>query len=384
MIKILALVEASTVTSPVRLLLDFGVQARSPNDVRAELTLATFVRGQSHPAELVAAAQSAGIPLRLIPERFRFDRSVIAHLQRLADELAPDIIQTEHVKSHFLLRMSGLNRKYAWVAFHHGYTTTDMKVRAYNQLDRWSLAAAMRVITVSDSYAHELARQGVPPSRLRVVHSAIHPIGKRSDAEIERLRQSLGLLPDGRVLLAVGRLSDEKGHLDLIAAFKQVRDSLPSAAVRLIIAGEGPERSRIEAKAVSLGIREHVTLLGHVADASPYYDIADVMVLPSHREGSPIVLLEAMAAGLPIVATAVGGVPEIVNDGEDTILVEGRNPAALADGIVRVLSDGNLARSLGQNAMHAITERFSPAKRARTLMDFYKEIVLPFHVSEAS
>ena len=96
-----------------------------------------------------------------------------ASLRRIVEQRAPNIVQTHNVKSHFLMRQSGLWRRQPWVAFHHGYTTTDLKMRVYNQLDRWSLRAAHCIITVSHAFARELARAGVPPERICVLHNSV-------------------------------------------------------------------------------------------------------------------------------------------------------------------------------------------------------------------
>jgi glycosyltransferase involved in cell wall biosynthesis len=385
-LKILVLVEADRVTGPLKLLLEFCEISRVRDDAASvcpatQVLLVTYLRGPQHlqnRSELVAAASAAGAELNFISERFRFDYAVIRQLRDLAARFGPDIIQTDHVKSHFLLRLSGLQRQYPWIAFHHGYTSTDLKVRLYNQLDRWSLRAAQRVITVSHASARELSRRGVPWSRLRVIPSAVRPLRATLDPrEASALRNSIGLRDKERMLFAVGRLSREKAHANLVIALKQVCDQLPWTPLRLVIAGEGPERSRIETMADSLGIRQRLVLLGHVADPSPYYAVADLMVLPSDREGSPVVLLEAMAAGLPIVATSVGGVPEIVTHGQNAILVAAGDPHALADGICSVLRDPRLASRLGANASLCVAESYAPEARARALMRIYRELIRP-------
>jgi glycogen(starch) synthase len=140
------------------------------------------------------------------------------------------------------------------------------------------------------------------------------------------------------------------------------------------VAGDGPERHRIETLTKSLDGNHRVLLPGHVSNLRAYYAMADLMVLPSHSEGSPNVLLEAMAAGLPIVATRVGGVPEIVRHGQSAILVEPRKPRALANGISLLLADHSLARQLGANALRAVLD-YSPLARAQALIQIYDELV---------
>jgi glycosyltransferase involved in cell wall biosynthesis len=174
--------------------------------------------------------------------------------------------------------------------------------------------------------------------------------------------------------LAVGRLSREKGHADLIRALAYLRPLEPSLKVRLVIAGDGPERSRIARLASALRLSEQVTLVGQVSRIQPYYAAADLLVLPSHSEGSPNVLLEAMAASLPIVATTVGGIPEIVTHQESALLVEPRAVPTLAAAIGCLLRDEPQARRLAAQARLAV-RRHAPEARRRALMEIYRELV---------
>ena len=121
-------------------------------------------------------------------------------------------------------------------------------------------------------------------------------------------------------------------------------------------------------------LESHVVFVGHVSDVAPFYAIADVLALPSHSEGSPNVLLEAMAAGLPIVATSVGGVPEIATNEEDALLVAARDPSAFAVALRRALTEGELARTLKNNAITRAKD-FSPECHARSLIEIYQELL---------
>jgi glycosyltransferase involved in cell wall biosynthesis len=188
------------------------------------------------------------------------------------------------------------------------------------------------------------------------------------------LKENLGISAGERVILAVGRLSKEKAHIDLIAAFKQFCETNPNSKARLVIVGEGPERERLSSAAQRSGCGKRISLVGQASDVRPFYALADMLVLPSHSEGSPNVLLEAMAALVPIVATAVGGVPEIVTNNEHVLLVSPKDPAALAAAILR-LHDPELTRRLITNASALVSKQFSPEAYARSLVSFYREVI---------
>jgi glycosyltransferase involved in cell wall biosynthesis len=326
--------------------------------------------------EFVAAASERGLEVDVIRERKRFDLNVIFALRKIVKARAPQIIVTHSVKSHFLLWRSKLWQQIPWVAFHHGYTTTDRKMRLYNRLDRWSLPHADRLITVCQAFAADLADSAhVPFQRISVQHNSIRPQPPAGTADTKALRSLLGLAPNERIVLAVGRLSREKAHLDLLKAFSLLRKGNPQIACRLVIVGEGPERAKLQTACESLDIKEQVILAGQTSDVQAFYAAADLLASSSHSEGSPYVLLEAMAAGLPIVATSVGGVPEIVEQGQSALLVPAADPPALAAAILRVLGDRDLASRLTANASTLVTTKHSPEQYVRSLDKIYREVL---------
>ena len=346
-IRVLAMVEAHSISGSAKAVLEFAKEAIRGQTAlpRVDLSIMTFSRG---PAEnsLTAAIRNTGVPLDIVSESGRFDTGVIPQLRALVENRPTDLVWSNGVKSHFLVRWTGLNRSRGWVAFHHGYTTTDMKMRIYNRLDGWSLKAADAVLTSSCAFVKELERKSVHSSRIHVQHMPIRPFAPVPEARISALRRQLGLDSRTKVVLSVGRLSREKGHADLIRAFPGVRELLGSVPVRLVLVGEGPERSRIEELCRSLRLTNAVTLAGQQDDPNPYYAIADVFALPSHSEGSPNVLLEAMAAGIPVVATAVGGVPELASNGRDALLVNKHDRAGLASAVAQLILDHALSDRL--------------------------------------
>ncbi len=367
-LRLLALIEANTVTGPAKNLLQFAQIARSTSEP-VEVTIAAFHRAGSSSSDFADAAASACVELHRIEERGRFDWSVVAALQRLHQRLSPDLVQTHAVKSHLVARLAGLR---PWIAFHHGYTWPNVLVRAYNQADRWSLRKADAVVTVSQPFAEELSRMGVDRARIHVVHNAIDPQWGTAGATCEKaaqLRAALGIGEQNRIVLIVGRLSREKDHRTLLEALRD----LPQPA-HLLIVGEGPDRGSIEAYVRAAGRQDDVTLVGHVPSTEPFYAMADVAVLSSLSEGSPNALLEAMAAGVPVVATSVGGVPEIVTHEESALLVPPGDRHQMAASLARLLHDRELAARLVRRAQEVVKMRHSPGERARKLCRIYRDL----------
>jgi glycosyltransferase involved in cell wall biosynthesis len=369
-VRLLAIIEAYSITGPAKNLLEF---ARNAGVEGVETTILTFVRG-ARDNLFISTVREQGIPIEIVEERGAFDRRVGRLLREAVGRVRPDVIQTHAVKSHFLARTAGLPRLAPWVAFHHGYTWPTLKAKAYNQLDRWSLRAANQVLTVSQPFRDELVMFGVPGERIEIIHNAIPAgwgAGVRGTAEAVALRERTGI-PEGRkVILIVGRLSREKDHLTLLEAVGRLR---PVVEPHLVVVGEGPERARIEQKARELGLVGHVTLTGQQTSAQPWYGIADVAVLSSLSEGSPNALLEAMAAEVPVVATRVGGIPEIVAHEESALLVRPQDVAEMESAIRRVLTDEDLSGALVRRSRELISERHEPEARMRKLVSIYRSL----------
>jgi glycosyltransferase involved in cell wall biosynthesis len=379
--KILSVVEATNLNAVARVVLDFfataGELASSGDSVNLEGSLVTFDRtsGQDLQAnDFLVAADRAGFAVDVIRERRRFDLSVINSLKTVVAQRQPDLIVTNSVKSHFLMWRSGLWRKRAWVAFHHGYTTTDRKMSLYNRFDRWSLPKAGLVVTVCEAFARDLVMSiGLSSDKIRVQHNSIRPWPPPDVATVRAWREKLKVSAADQVLLSVGRLSREKGHADLVTAFRTLSATHPQNNWKLIIAGDGPERGALKTAASDLDDR--IIFTGQVADVRPFYAMASVFILPSHSEGSPNVLLEAMAAKVPVVATSVGGVPEIVEDERSALLVAANDPTSLADSTRRILEDPELAERLTSAAWFQIVNRHTPEQYVRSLNRIYHEAI---------
>ena len=377
-LKLLIFLEASSVNGAARSLLNFCDHHASLGTPLA-ISVATFERltpGENEqPNAFIEAVRSRGIPAYIIPERHRFDRQVLQGIRDLVARLAPDIIQTNNVKSHFLLRTSGVVNRTLWIAFHHGYTTTDFKMKVYNQLDRWSLRSAKQVVTFCGAFRKQLmATAGLPGKKITVVHNSGAVAAPLSAETIAGLRSKFGIAQEEAVLLAVGRLSHEKGHADLIEATALLRAAHPDMPFKLLLVGDGPEHPRLAAQVERLGLQSHVILAGNQSDVLPFYSLADVFVLPSHSEGSPHVIFEAMGAGVPIVASRVGGIPEVLTDGVTALLPPARNPEALARAVDQLLASKQTAERYASEAKKLLESTYSHEIYARTLLGIYANL----------
>jgi glycosyltransferase involved in cell wall biosynthesis len=373
-IKVLSIMEADFVTGPAKNLIEFAQRARERNRglPAVDLTVAAYRRGEDPESAFIQAARRAGLTVDVIHEQGRFDRSVAEQIKCIVAARNPDIVQTHNVKSHFFLRWSGLWQERAWLAFHHGYTNEDFKMRCYNAVNRWSLRAPRHVVTVCGPFVEQLVGQGVPRESITVLHNSVQPFPPVTEEAVQKAR-AMAPAPVGTpILVSVGRLSQEKGHVDLLEALVQVRAA--ETPFHAVFVGEGVERGRIETTRARLGLEKQVTLAGLQHDVRPYYAMAEIAVMASHSEGSPNALLEAMAAGLPIVATRVGGIPEIATDNDTALLVDAHRPDSLAAAIRRLLQNPDLRERLALRAKAAAVN-YSPDAYRRSLTALYERVL---------
>jgi glycosyltransferase involved in cell wall biosynthesis len=360
--RVLAFIEALGVTGPAGNLL----RTAGPVDLHVATYRRTFA-SRAHRAGVHAFAEAArarGVPVHVLPERHAFDPTVLWRVRRLIRTLAPDVVQSHNIKSHLLVACArGRTR---WVAFHHGYTDTDRKQRVYNHADRWTLRRADAIVTPCAAFADDLCRVGVDRGRITVLHNAVEP---PRPIDPETARRALRL-DSACIVVAIGRLSREKGHDLLIDACAALPSALRDRTM-LVIAGDGPERGALVRRAAASGVR--LRLDGFHHDVRAWYAAADVFVLPSRSEGSPNVLLEALAAGCPVVASRVGGVPEIAGDGTSACLVPAERVHDLAAAIEAVLTGPDLARRLREGARRAAS-RFTPDSRMSALQAVYARV----------
>ncbi len=364
-LRVVAVVEAYTVTGPAKNLLRFGVGASEWID----LQIVTYLRGAA--AEKNAfqrAVEEAGLICHVVQEAGPMDRTVPGALRTLLDKLQPDVVQTHSVKSHFLYRLAVGPHQYPWVAFHHGYTAENLKVKLYNQLDRWSLSAATRVVTVCEAFARELQDKGVLKDRIEVIPNAIGTWNPSNNP-----MEVPGASPDTMVLLHVGRFSSEKNHTGLLRAAERIAVESPELDFRLVLVGDGLEKSAVETLAARGAMGSRIWFTGHQSDVRQFFERADILTLPSWSEGSPNVILEAMAAGIPVVATRVGGIPDLVSDGQTGYLVEAGDEDALVERLRQLIGDRELRERLGAAGREKVKE-FSVERHRERLLAVYRKV----------
>ena len=261
-----------------------------------------------------------------------------------------------------------LARTTAVVATSHLFSP-DSRVRFGRIKQIMQTASIDRYIAVSNEVKERLRKDmAVPESKIKVVHNGIRlaRFSRQTDPELRReLTQGSGR----PIVLTPARLHSQKGHIYLLQAAALVPDAL------FVLAGEGPERRSLEDVAKGLGLETRVRFLGQREDIPDLLACCDVFVLPSLYEGLPLSVLEAMAAGKPVVATRIGGTAEAVVHGVTGMLVPPENPRELAAAIRTLLADSSLAARLAEAGRARVAERFSSEAMIQGVMATYDEVV---------
>ncbi|MCS6305653.1 MAG: glycosyltransferase family 4 protein [Nitrospira sp.] len=232
------------------------------------------------------------------------------------------------------------------------------------------IARTATLVAVSEDLKRFVVeRIGIPADRIKVIYNGVTPSPPVNDAEVERCRVELGIQAGDIVLGSVGSLYPVKGHTFLLDAMQAVLERFPNTV--LIIAGRGELEVPLKDQAKSLGIEQNIRLLGMRQDIPRLLALMDVFVLPSLSEGLSMALLEAMAAGKPVVATRVGGNPELVQQGHAGLLVPSQDAGGLADALIVLLGDPITLRRFGEAGAERVRKDFSTDHMAEQYRRLY-------------
>ena len=343
-----------------------------------------LVFGSVEPDEAEVDLAATAIPMERIPTLARSIRPIpdlrsAAAISRVIRRFRPDVIHTHLSKAGLLGRPVALatSRAVRIHTFHgtvfggyFGATATGAIVRAERLLGHRSDA----IVALSDRQREELIDARIAPAaRIKVV-----PLGLdlerfamvRDDAARQSARSMLGIPADALVIVAIGRLVPIKRLERLIDAFAVVAGRVPGSLLYLV--GDGSERETLQARVSAAGLLDRVTFVGWSGSTPDWYAGTDVVALTSDREGTPLALIEAAAAGRPVVATDVGGVADVVADGTTGFVVPASSVDALADRLTQLAQDPDLRRAMGREApAHAI--RFSADRLVADLDRLYRD-----------
>jgi len=304
--------------------------------------------------------------------RRKYDLRVISPLVRLIRAGDYDIVHL-FPASLFVAAASRFAPGPCYLFSEHSCYNRRRRWRVFKLLDRVIYRQYAQVLAVTGEVREALI-QWLPAitDKVRVLQNAVDPARFHfPEEQVERVRQELGLESRDRTVLFAGRLAPVKGLDVLLQAIASLSGGLPPT--RFLIAGDGPQRRELEEFATRAGVRNKVSFLGVREDIPLLLRVADLVVLPSRWEGLPMILLEAMAARTPVLATAVGGIPQLVEQGIHGWLVSPGDPAALAEGLVTLITSSELREKLSEAAFRKVCEHYSLEGAMKKLVSIYRE-----------
>jgi glycosyltransferase involved in cell wall biosynthesis len=339
------------------------------------LLTAKGMRESGHDAQLVAIRDSplaqraaqAGIPIHEVATRAKRARAALV-LRKLLSQSQFDIVHANEPHALTAAWLAGAHKKVPVVASRRVAYLLQKNVIAQKRY-----RMAKRILAVSRFVAASVVESGIPADKVEVVYEGVKIPAMATSEARERARQRWSVTFDEHLIGCVGYLLPEKGQETLVRAMPAVRVKFPGA--RLLLAGDGPCRERLEALAKQFGLQDAIIFAGFVEDVAQVYAALDIFVFPSLAEPLGTSLLAAMAWGLPILAVASGGVPEYVDDAENGLLAAESKPGLVTDGIVRLLSDDSLREHVGQKARGKMEAQFSASCMVQNTLRAYQEIL---------
>jgi glycosyltransferase involved in cell wall biosynthesis len=375
-LKILYLTTSLDTYGPARALLNIATHL-SPD--RFDVVFCQC-NGQAH-GPIQDALRARAIPLHTLRATGPFDARTVYRLVKLLRAEAVQAVHTRLIRADFYGRLAGRLARIPLIltnlvdvySQHFGAWHGAGRGRLLYAADRATLGLAHLIVANSEGVKNDLiTKVGIPASKVRRIYNGVDTLlyAPRPEAR-PRVRRQIGLSADHLVMGTVARLYPKKGVSTLLEAAAGLRSRIPG--LRLLIVGDGPERQRLSEQAAALGLHDQVVFLGERTDVPDLLAAMDIFAFPSLFEGFPNAVLEAMAAGLPVVATDIPGTNEVVQDGITGYLVPVDDPKAFAAKLVILAAEPTRRLAFGTAGRQAVIERFSLGHVARQFETLYTQ-----------
>ncbi len=326
--------------------------------------------GQS--ADLLGRAGKVGIATRMLRCKGAFNPCVIMELASFLRNEDIGILCTHGYKSDVVGRLASWLVGIPDIAVSRGWTGESFKVSLYERIDRLFLRVADHVVAVSNGQKRKVLNSGLVEEKVSVIRNSIE-LTDRNVRSTGSFRREMGIPQDAVLIVSAGRLSPEKNYEGLIEAAKVVTSQMPG--VYFVVCGEGFLRLRLELAVKMKGMEERFFFSGFRSDLDDILAEVDIFVLPSWTEGLPNVVLEAFAYRKPVVATAVGGTPEVVEHGVKGLLTEPGDNEGLAGALMQLASTPEVGRKMGENGYRVVAERFYFESQTDKYVDLFESFL---------
>ena len=330
--------------------------------------------------EFVDLLKQRDCAFEVVSCRGRLDWSAVRQIRNIAHRDNIDVLHAHGYKADIYGCLAARRLPAVAVATCHNWTGENFNVSVYEFIDRLVLRRFQTVIAVSDGIAHALRQAGVAAEKIELIRNGIDtaPFSTTMPNDASGLRKGRKL-----VVGMVARMVREKGAHHLLMAAAEILKSFPDTL--FLFVGDGPAREQLEHKAQTLGISSSVFFAGERQDMPQVYAAMDIFVLPSLLEAMPMSIMEAMAAGKPIVATSVGSIPDMVENGQSGFIVPPESESDLRQALSLLLGNAGLRSEMGKRAREAAEARFSALTMAKDYCTLYERVIgTPAMSSKAS
>ncbi len=368
--------EVPTGGGPESLIVDI---ARHLDRTRFDLVVTVFGppgAGAEHRSPLLDALRDTGTATFVLPARHRLDRRPAADLARLLDDQRIDILHAHDHRSNLIAYLATRRRPTVRVATLHQPLRRYWWLLHWELLDEWVWRHFERAVPVAGAIGEEvLAKHPELAGRVTPVLNGVDLTRFCPGGARENVRAEFGIPDTATLCVTIGRFLPDKGLNYLLEAARQVLDVRKD--VYWLLAGRGPLEQELRRQAADLRVTDRVIFAGFRTDVRDLLAAGDIMVVSSTCEGCSVAILEAMACARPVVATRVGGTPEIIEDGMNGVIIEPRRPDEIARAVMQLADAPDRRNRLGRTAEQHVREHFSIQRMVRRYEEIYADLVTP-------
>lgn len=323
---------------------------------------------QNPHTEVADMCHQEGIETAIFPCRSKFDFRTISRLRSFIKKRDIDVIHSHGYKANLYSFFSSLGLQTFCVATCHNWLGDSLRMKSYAVLDRFFLKSFNAIAAVSEDVRKKIINSGINPKKVKIIENGISMDRFSRNYSLDKIRTELNIAGDSIVIGTVGRISYEKGQEDLLKIVPEIVKEFPKTV--FLIIGDGSlmkylQKQYNHPRIIFTGLRN---------DTPKLYQSMDIFVLPSLTEGLPMVLLEAMASSLPVIATKVGAIPTVVQNGETGLVVEPGDPEEISTALLYLLSNPDKAEQMGRKGYKRVKEHYSSSKMAAEYINIYSTL----------
>lgn len=369
-IKVLHLISSTGFFGAERVVIELAEASRI---IAVNSIIGVFRNQHNIHIEVEHEARERGIETQIFGCKGRFDLRTIRSLRGFIRLNGIDIVHTHGYKANIYGYLATLSMNVKRITTCHNWLSKNLKMNLYEILDKLFLRTFSMVVVVSEALKQEVLNYGIPQNKIAVINNGINVNRFQNAHNSLGLRKTFGISEDEKIIGTVSRLTAEKGHVHLLKAAKNIITEFPH--VKFLIIGDGPLKKELEGISSMLQLEGKVIFAGLRKEIPDILGFMNIFVLPSLTEGTPMALLEAMAAGKPLIASRVGAIPKIIEHGRNGVLVEPGNSESLCSAITDLLRNPQKANTIALAGLKTINNKFSSQRMAEDYRQVYQKML---------